>query len=424
MKILKNITSKELFKVTSLNSVSVIFKIGIGIITSKLLAIFVGPSGMALVGNFRNFITSVESISTLGFQSGIVKYIAESKGDKEKQNEIISTVFVSLFVVSLLLSFGLFLLSGYWNFQVFGNNYNFEIVFKCLALALPWYVTSLFLLSVINGLGHYRRVIYINIIGNAIGLVVSVIMILYYKTLGALLSIVIAPSLMFFVTYYFISYEINFFKTIRFNLFDFQTVKKLSSFSLMVLVSSVIGPMVFLAVRKYLIYTVGLEEAGYWETMSRISSYYLLFVTTILSIYYLPKLAVTKSNQETKNIFWSFYKHLLPIFIIGVVVVYFLRFFIIKTLFTNEFLPVTTLFFWQLAGDVLKVSSWILGYNLLAKKMTVIFVVTELFSLLITYFSSVFLVNIFGVEGVVMAHAFTYLVYLIVLGVVFRRSLI
>ena len=57
-------------------------KIGTGLITSKILAIFIGPSGMALAGNFKNFMTSIESIATLGFQNGIVKYIVEHKHDE------------------------------------------------------------------------------------------------------------------------------------------------------------------------------------------------------------------------------------------------------------------------------------------------------------------------------------------------------
>ena len=412
-----------MFKITSWNSISVLFKIGIGLVTSKLLAVFVGPSGMALVGNFRNFITSLESISTLGFQNGIVKYIAEYKHDNEKTNKIISTVFISLLIVSIILSGGLYLFSTYWSAEIFGTNFHYVIVFKCLALVLPWYATSIFLLSVINGLGHYKRVIIINIVGNAIGLFVSIVMIMHYKTLGALLSIVITPSLLFFVTFYYINTEINFLKTIHFNQYDFQIIKKLSSYSLMAFVSSVVGPMVFLAIRKNVIYTVGIEQAGFWETMTRISSYYLMFITTILSIYFLPKLAVAKTNKETKLVFWSFYKFLLPLFILGVIVIYFLRFFIIKMLFTSAFIPVTSLFFWQLIGDVLKVSSWILGYNLIAKKMTVTFIITELFSLLLTYLFSVFFVSIYGIQGIVIAYALTYLVYLIILGIIFRKSL-
>jgi hypothetical protein len=191
----------------------------------------------------------------------------------------------------------------------------------------------------------------------------------------------------------------------------------------MALVSSVLGPLVYLAIRNNIIETLGIDQAGYWETMTRISSYYLLFVTTILAVYFLPKLSVAKNTQETKTVFWSFYKGILPVFILGVTIVYFTRFFIVKLLFTQEFLQVTGLFFWQLVGDVLKVASLILGYQFFAKKLTVSFIVAELLSLSITYFSSIFLVSIYGLQGVVMAHALTYFLYLIGIGVYFRKSL-
>jgi PST family polysaccharide transporter len=95
-------------------------KIGIGLITSKILAIFVGPSGMALVGNFRNFTTSLETVSTLGFQTGIVKYVAESKENKEQLQKIFSTIFIFLLhfgtvkYSGLILSFPLFLKWQHW----------------------------------------------------------------------------------------------------------------------------------------------------------------------------------------------------------------------------------------------------------------------------------------------------------------------
>lgn len=406
-----------------MNSFSVLLKIGIGLITSKVLAIFVGPSGMALVGNLKNFTASLESITTLGFQNGIVKYVAENKEDKGKIKTIFSTLFSILFLFSIVLSAILFLFASYWNFQLFGSQFDFTIVFQCLALLLPWYASSLFFLSFMNGLGQYKNVIYINILGNILGLLVSVLLIVQWQTLGALLSIVVTPSLLFFVTYYYIIKEINFFKAINYKAIDFTIINYLSSYSLMALVSSIIGPIVFLAIRNNVIHKVGLEEAGYWETINRISSYYLLFATTILTIYFLPKLAIAKTNKETKTIFFSFYKYLLPLFIIGVTFIYFLRFFIIETLLTKAFLPVSNLFFWQLVGDVLKVSSWILAFNLLAQKKTIAFIAIELFSLLLTYLFSIYFVNHFGIEGIVIAHALTYLVYLFVLAIYFRKSL-
>jgi len=98
-----------LFKITSLNSFSVVLKIGAGLITSKMLAVFVGPGGMALVGNLRNFLTSLENISTLGFQNGIVKYTAENEKNQTEFQKIVSTVFLSLVFIALILSASLFL---------------------------------------------------------------------------------------------------------------------------------------------------------------------------------------------------------------------------------------------------------------------------------------------------------------------------
>lgn len=423
MEVLKKIYQSQLFKISSLNSLSIILKIGIGLVTSKLLAVFVGPSGMALVGNLRNFMTSLESVSTLGFQNGIVKYVAETKEDKSQLQKILSTVFISLVVIAVFLSGVLFLFAAFWNQEIFGNQYQYHSVFKVLGLALPWYVISIFLISVLNGLGSFKKVIWINSIGNAIGLVISIVLILEYRTFGALLAIVVSPALLFLVSFYFVNKEINIFNTISRTAFDFEIIKNLSSYSLMALVSSVIGSLVFLSIRNNIIQTLDYSQAGYWETMTRISTYYMLFVSTILTVYFLPKLAVAKDNQGTKTVFWSYYKGILPIFILGVTAVYFLRFYIVKLLFTAEFLPVSGLFFWQLVGDVLKVSSLILGYQFFAKKLTVAFIITELLSLSIIYFSSVFLVSIYGLEGVVMAHALTYFVYLIMLAVYFRKSL-
>jgi len=423
LKFIRKIVQTQLFKISSLNSWSVFVKIAIGLITSKLLAVFVGPSGMALVGNLRNFLTSLEGGSTLGFQNGIVKYVVENKKNEEQLKKIISTIFISLVGVASVLSGVLYFFASYWNRQIFGNDVQYSVVFKVLAFALPWYAISVFLVSVINGLEQFKRVIRINIIGNALGLMIAIGMILNYKTLGALLSLVISPALLFFVTFYYINKDINFSKTIQFHQFDYQVLKNLSSYSLMAVISTVLGPLVYLIIRNHVIQNVGIEQAGFWETMTRISTYYMMFVTTILTVYFLPKLAVAKSNLETKRIFWTYFKSIVPIFIIVLSLVYFMRFFIINVLFTKAFRPVTTLFFWQLSGDVFKVASLILGYQFFAKKLTLAFIVSEIFSLLVLYFSSTYLINLFGIQGVVMAQAFDNFLYFLVLVFYFRKIL-
>ncbi|MDQ6531755.1 O-antigen translocase [Flavobacterium sp. LHD-85] len=423
MNFYRKIVQTNLFKIASLNSFSVALKIGIGLITSKILAIFVGPSGMALVGNLRNFLTSLENISTLGFQNGIVKYTAENEKNKTELEKIVSTVFICLVFLAFLLSGILFFTASYWNQEIFGNKTEYLIVFKVLALVLPTYGLSIFLIAVINGLGRFRKVIWINIIGNIIGLLTSIFLILQFKTTGALLAIVIAPALLFFITFYLVQKEIQFLQFIKLKAFNFNVLKNLSSYSLMVLVSSVLGPFVFLAIRNHIIQNLGIEQAGYWETMTRISTYYLMFVSTILSVYFLPKLSKAQNDSETKNAFLQYYKFILPIFVLGLTLLYFTRFFIVQLLFTKEFLPVANLFFWQLLGDVFKVCALILGFQFFAKKMTSAFIIAELFSFSVLYFACLYFIKIFQIEGVVIAYAFDNLVYLLVLAFYFRKIL-
>ena len=423
MKFNKEILSKPLFKATSLNGISILVKIVIGFVISKIIAIFVGPSGMALVGNLRNFLTTTEAFATLGFENGVIKYVAEHKHEEQKLKQTLSTIFLSVLISSCILSLGLFLFSDYFNASIFGNQYNYSFVFKILAIALPFYIGNIFLIATINGFDAYKRVIYINIIGNFIGLIVSFLLIFNLKTEGALLSIIINPALLFFVSFLFISKEINVLKSVSFKNYNVNFLKDLSSYSIMALVSAVFGSLILLAVRKNIIYTLGIEQAGFWEAMTRISSYYFMFITSIISIYFLPKMAVATSKLETKELLWNYYKGIIPLFIIGLIALYFLKDFVIHLLFTKEFLPVSKLFLWQLVGDVFKAASLILGFQFFAKKMTKAFIISELFSLAVLYFSSIYFVSVYSITGVVMAHAFTYFIYFVTLCIYFRKSL-
>lgn len=402
---------------------NVILKISIGVITSKVLAVFIGPSGLALTGNLKNFLTSIESIATLGFQNGIVKYVVDAKDDAVALKKILSTIFISLFAVSLALSFILFGFSSYFTSLIFGIQSTYNLIFKILAIVLPWYASTAYLLVILNGLGKFKKVIYVNIIGNIIGLLFCIVAVYYYATFGALVAIIVPPALLFFVAFYYVNKEISFFDNISRSSFDWSVLKNLSSYSLMALVSSVFGSFVFLAIRNNIIAVLGLENAGYWEAMTRISTYYLMFISTILSVYFFPKLTFSSSKKAVKNVFKSYYFGVLPFFVIGAVVLFFLRFFLIKVLFSKDFIPVADLFLWQLIGDAFKVASLILGYQFYAKKLTTAFIVTELFSLAIMFALSHFFVISFGLVGVVIAHAATYFIYLIVLILYFRKSL-
>ena len=92
----------------------------------------------------------------------------------------------------------------------------------------------------------------------------------------------------------------------------------------------------------------GLFKSGIYEGLQRISSYYLIFISSILSLYFLPKLAQHVSKEKQQALVLDYIKHIIPLFGLGLVVLFFLRKEIIALVFSPDFHSMESLFFWQL----------------------------------------------------------------------------
>jgi O-antigen/teichoic acid export membrane protein len=399
-------------------------KIVSGLVAAKVLALFIGPGGIALIGNLRNVLNAVDTFSTLGVQNGVIKYVAENEKNEQKLYRILNTVIISIFCFTLLLSLILFFLAGFFSDHVFGANYNYGWVFKVLAFTLPWHAGNLIFMAVINGLGKFKQLISINIAGNVVGLFISTLLIWKLQVPGALLGLIISPALLFLLSFYMLQKHFAGFLFLNRKNFDFKIIRRLFAYSLMSMVTAILGSVIFILIRKMIIGREGLDAAGFWDAMNRISFFYLMFIATLLTVYFLPKLSIAKNNEETRSVFKSYYMGIVPLFVAACIVIYFLRHFIVRFLFTAEFEPMEQLFLWQLLGDVFKVASLILGYQFIAKKMTTAFIVTEIISFCILYLSSVYFIKLYGAEGAVMAHAFTYILYFTMLTIYFRKILV
>lgn len=418
---IKKIIQQPLFKITSLNSIQILLKLIFGFITSKALALFVGANGMAYVGNFRAFLNVLENFSLLGIQNAVVKYVSEFQNDRSKLKSVLATFGLLLLTSSIAISLFLILGADYLSKQIFNHSEIYSFIFYSIAVVFPLYIFSTYCISVVNGFQEYKNVIYIQIISSAIALIFSVFFIYYYSTIGALVSLIFAPIFVFFVSLFYLKKHIRFRDVLSIEFFDFKVVKNLSEYVLMALVSGVIGSFVLLEIRTDIVAITGLQQAGIYEGLQRISSYYLLFVSSIMAIYFYPKLAETNSNS--KEIVLHYLKTIIPLFTIGLVIIYFLRKYIIQVLFSSEFESMESLFLWQLIGDVLKATSLIFGTLLIAKKQTKVFIITEIISLCIMYFSSNWMLHTIGINGIVMAHTVTYFMYLLVMVFIFFKKM-
>ena len=194
---------------------------------------------------------------------------------------------------------------------------------------------------------------------------------------GALIAMAINQSLACIVSIALFS-KIKWFKlSFLYGKIDLPTTTKLSKFALMAMVTAICMPGSQILIRNHLGVTFGLELAGYWEAMWRVSKAYLLFITSTFAVYYLPRLSEIKEVVEIKKEISQGYKILLPIAICFSLSIFLLKDFIIQILFTPDFLPMSELFGWQMVGDTMKIGSFILAYLMLSKALTKVFVITR-----------------------------------------------
>ena len=113
-------------------------------------------------------------------------------------------------------------------------------------------------------------------------------------------------------------YKANWFKiSYLFGRIEPKIAKNFAAFALMALVSAICVPLSQMAIRSYLSQEFGLNYAGYWEAMIRLSAAYLMLVTTTLGVYYLPRLAELTHSDEIKKEVYLGYKFIFPLSLVA-----------------------------------------------------------------------------------------------------------
>lgn len=423
-KLIDYINNKVLIKIASLQTASVLTRIIGGLLTSKAIALFIGPEGLALIGNLRNFVGSFQTIATLGFYKGIVKYVSELKDNALELSKLLSTFYYAGFISTVLVCFFCYFKADWINDLIFPNYNDYAYIIRVFAIVLPFYALNMFSFSIMNGFSKYKILIIINIIGQILSVSIALLLIYQNKIDGALISVVIAESLIFLITLVGIINRRSLVSYIKVNNTSFSYLNKMAPYSVMALFTAVLLPIVAIMIRSYIIDNIGYKDAGFWEAMTRISKYYLMFVSSLIAFYLLPRFSEINDGKEFKKEVIGFYKTILPILIIGLISIYLLRKYIVLAIFSEEFRPVEDLFMWQLLGDFVKVLAIVIAYQFLAKKMFWHYILTEAFLVITLYISSIYFINLFdGIQGAVVAHFVSYSMYFGIILLIFGSSL-
>ncbi|WP_445672750.1 O-antigen translocase [Pseudomonas inefficax] len=406
----------SLVKTSLLNGIAVLVKMISLFGLNKILAIYVGPSGYALIGQLQNALTVITTLSSGAVNSGVTKYTAEYGNDLARQSKVWQSASALAIVGSLVVALLVAVFSG--NLAVyFLHDSALRGVFLWVAFSLLFFTLNALLLAILNGRKEIGRFVIANIIGSLVSLIVTTALAYAYGLYGALISIGISQAVIFFATV-FVCWRAEWFRPKWLvGRWDYEVLGNLAKFAAMAVTTAVCLPIAQVMIRNHLSREYGVESAGYWEAIWRLSSAYLMMVTMTLSVYYLPRLSELKGSKAIFKEVRSGYLLILPVALVCALVVYWMRDLIIQLLFTRDFLPMRDLFAWQLLGDVMKVGSWILAFVMLGKAMYKLYIISEIVFAVLFYFLTVWFTQHGGLQGVVKAYAVNYFIYWVIIGI-------
>ncbi|OAT27048.1 WzxE family protein [Buttiauxella ferragutiae ATCC 51602] len=367
-----------------------------------------------MLGQLQSIIVSMAGLMNSAAGTGVVKFTAEnhSMGIKACIFWWRASVYWIIILCSIFIPLLLIFSPMMADKLLFNREYYWLI--QLSALLLPISAFGTLITSIINGQQLFRRYVILGIISVIISSVVMICMIVHNNLIGALLAASCQNGIIGLVMLIGSVKQPWFILSNFFGKVERVYKNDIGKFILMSATAALTTPVAMIIIRNILVENVGWVEAGYWQSVWKISEAYLAIITMALSTYYLPQLAKTKTLEEVQKNIIETLKLMLPTVIVLALIVYFLRDVIILILFTKEFNVIRDLFAVQLIGDVFKILGWIYAFPMIAKGAMKWYLSTEIIFSLIFVFLGWLFINKYGVHGANYAYLLNYILYSLV----------
>jgi PST family polysaccharide transporter len=396
-----------------LNALAVAIRLGSGLAINKLLALLIGPGGYAIIGLYQNFIAILTTLSSGASTQGVTKFTAEHFDDSDLRKKLWRTSGRITITCSFFCSILCIIFRNELSRYILHNN-DLWYVFIILGISLIFTSINMVLLSILNGLKEFKLFVYSNIFGSTLSLILTSTLTIFWKLPGALISLGVSQAISLLATIAFMRKQSVFQLKDLLGSIDRHTLSGLTGFIGMAIATALVAPISQILVRQWLIGRFGLDQAGLWEAMTRLSSLQLLFFSTTLSAWYLPRISEIKNQSEIGQTIKYVLIRIMPLVTICAIFGFLLRKFIIILLFDYKFIEMEKLFLFQMAGDVIKILSWIYAFVMIGRGMIQKFIFCEIIFGFLFVLLSIVLSLKFGIVGVTIAYFISYFIYFLI----------
>jgi O-antigen/teichoic acid export membrane protein len=420
---IKKSSYRQVFKATSIFGGVQVFNILIGIIRSKIVAVLLGTSGYGYMGLLNAPVDFIKSLTGLGIGFSAVRDIsaANETGDQIRLSSTLKTFRRWVWVTGLLGMFTVLILSPRLSQWSFGDKEH-TWAFVCISITLLILAVSGGQSAVLRGMRRIKDTAKAGVWGSAIGLLTSVPLYWFFGLKGIVPAIIISACTGLFLSWYF-SRRV---KTVPVQISykeSYQQGKQMVKLGVMLTLTGLIGSGVSYLVITFIGNTGGMSEVGLYNAGWAITNQYVGLVFAAMGADYYPRLAgIHQDNIKIKDAVNQ--QAEIAVLIIAPIMLLYLTSLpvLIPLFYTRQFLSIIPFTQWVVLGMLFKAAAWAMGFIILAKGDTRLFLVTETIANVLLLACNIGGYYLFGLQGIGIGFVILYFFDFFLILIICRKK--
>jgi PST family polysaccharide transporter len=365
---------RQILKSTSIVGGATVASLVFGLVRSKILALLVGPAGIGLFGVLNVLFNTGTTVAGLNLQSTGVRQVGATPPDSPERARAETGLWLFAWLAAIIGGF------AFWLFE------RFVYVPSTPALvggpSFPWIALAVGL-STLNGAqlvllqvyGKIAAIAYVRLLGAFLSMILAVLAVYVLGTTGLYVAVLAVPLAGIAVAFLWSRGTGRQIRT-RLGYWVIGEWRTLTIMGAGLTAASITGNGSQLLLRSIITEQGGLSAAGLFQAAWTLTNVNLSVILSAMAVDYYPRLTALARYPdklaETLN-----QQLRIALLLAGPILTFAVGFapFLIRLLYSDSFVGASHMLQLQIAGDVLKLATWSMGYVLLALNATVGFFV-------------------------------------------------
>jgi PST family polysaccharide transporter len=412
----------EILKSSALIGFSTLINLAVGIIRTKAMAVWLGPTGFGLMGLYSSIVDLAQSLAGMGINASGVRQIAEAvgAGDTERVARAVVVLRRTAVLLGVLGAAVLIAFSRQVSTLTFGGDQHATAV-KLLSAAVLFSCLSGGQAALIQGMRRISDLVKMGVLGAASGAIISIPIVYALREDGIVPSLTCGAAVSLISSWWY-SRKITIRTTSMTAAQIGREAAALLKLGFAFMASGLLMTGASYTIRVFVLRQLGFEAAGFYQSAWTLGGMYVGVILGAMGTDFYPRLTAAAQDNSTCNRLVNEQTQVSILLAApGVIATLTLAPLVITLFYSAKFQEAVEVLRWLCLGMALRVISWPMGFIIIAKGARNLFFWSELGWTVVYIGLAWVCVTVFALNGAGIAFFGSYVFHVLMIYLIVRR---